>query len=226
LGSAFHSILLEPDVFCNEFAILPEIDRRSNAGKADYAAFVAENQGKTLISVETYEIIHSMREAVVDHGGARTLLSSDGEAENSVYWNDPETKLTCRCRPDLWRSDNIIVDVKTTEDASPEGFARSVAKYRYHVQAAFYTWGIEQVIGTRPEGFVFLAVEKKPPYAVGLYMLDPVSLEVGAREFREDINLLAKCNTTGDFPSYGGSTIQSLSLPLWYLKSSMEAGAE
>ena len=97
------------------------------------------------------------------------------------------TGILCRCRPDFWREDDIIVDVKTTEDASPEEFSRSLAKWRYHVQAPFYMDGIELATGRRPKGFVFLVVEKKPPYAVAAYTLDPESIELGRSEYRADL---------------------------------------
>ena len=36
-GSAFHKLVLDPDGFCDEFAVLPEgIDRRTKDGKAAF----------------------------------------------------------------------------------------------------------------------------------------------------------------------------------------------
>ena len=79
------------------------------------------------------------------------------------------TGLQCKCRPDWISADGgILVDLKTTEDASPREFQRSIAKWRYHVQAGWYMAGIEAAYGTRPSGFIFIAVEKKPPFAVGV----------------------------------------------------------
>jgi exodeoxyribonuclease VIII len=149
-------------------------------------------------------------------GTPAAWTSAPGKAEQSVYWTDPVTGILCRCRPDFWREDDIIVDVKTTEDASPEEFSRSLAKWRYHVQAPFYMDGIELATGRRPKGFVFLVVEKKPPYAVAAYTLDPESIELGRAEYRADLERLAECQRTDQWPGFGG-TIQKIGVPHWYL---------
>ena len=78
------------------------------------------NQGRIILSPEVWEQLHAMAAAVHAHPAAGALLTSvPGEAEKSVYWNDPTTGVLCRCRPDWWREDDVLVDLKTTDDASP-----------------------------------------------------------------------------------------------------------
>jgi PDDEXK-like domain of unknown function (DUF3799) len=60
LGSAFHSLLLEPMKFAEEFAITPACDKRSTAGKIEWTEFLMENAGKTHISPETHQTILEM----------------------------------------------------------------------------------------------------------------------------------------------------------------------
>jgi hypothetical protein len=98
--------------------------------------------------------------------------------------------------------------VKTTEDASPAGFARSVATFRYHVQAAHY------LAGTQGKRFVFIAIEKKAPFAVAVYELDPVSLEVGEIARMADLLTYQMCDSSGQWPGYGNE-IAPLTLPSW-----------
>lgn len=180
------------------------------------AEWTENNPGRIVLSPEVWDQLHAMRDAVHNHPAAHALLTSvPGEAEKSVYWIDPTTGVLCRCRPDWWRDDWIIPDLKTTDDASPEGFAKSIANWRYDVQAAFYMDGIEQATGKRPKSFVFIAVEKKPPYGVGVYVLDSDSLELGRAQYQHDLRIYAECLRTGEWPGYGDK-IQTISLPAWH----------
>lgn len=184
----------------------------------------AENEGYTVLSVDTYEQLLGMRDAIMAHPAASALLSGEGVAEASVYWTDPATGELCRCRPDYWRKDGVIADLKTTEDASPEGFAKSLVNYRYHVQAPWYLGGMTAAYEAghfpegwqRPRAFAFIAVEKRAPYAVAVYVLDSESLEIGARMMRRDLDTLAECRRTGVWPGYG-DTLQQLGVPQYYL---------
>lgn len=174
------------------------------------------NPGRIILTPEVWDQLHEMAAAVHAHPAAGSLLTScPGEAEKSVYWIDATTGVLCRCRPDWWRDDNVIVDLKTTEDASPEGFAKSMANYRYDVQAAYYLDGIQQATRKRPKAFVFIAVEKKPPYGVGVYVLDSDSLELGRAQYQHDLRVYAECERSGIWPGYGDK-IQTISLPAWH----------
>lgn len=188
-----------------------------------------ENAGYTVLSVDVFNQLLAMRDAVHAHPAAGALLAAEGVAEASIYWNDPETGELCRCRPDFWRQDGIFVDLKSTLDASPEGFARSLADYRYHVQAPWYLTGGQAAHDAgllpdgwqRPRAFVFIAVEKSAPYAVAVYSLDAATMELGALQMRADLDTLAECKRTGVWPGYGDK-IAALSLPDWYLRRKAE----
>lgn len=185
------------------------------------AAYLAENDGRHIIASDVWETLHTMRDAVMAHPAARALLTgAPGKTEQSVYWIDEKTGELCRCRPDFWRNDGIIVDLKTAEDASPEGFSRSMANYRYYVQHPYYMDGINAMIaqtGADVEpirAFAFLVVEKKPPHAVAVYVLDAASVELGRLEYQRDLATFHQCQETGNWPGYG-EKIQSISLPRW-----------
>lgn len=177
------------------------------------------------LAPEAWDQLMGMRNAVMDHPVASRLISAPGRAELSVYWNDPISGELCRVRPDYLRDDGIVVDVKTCEDASPEGFAKSIASWRYDVQDPFYLDGINlmrhQANRTdiaEAKAFVFLAVEKKAPYAVGVYVLDEESREFGRAQYRKDLDAYAACQKSGAWPGYG-ERIQTISLPAWKLRT-------
>lgn len=210
-------------------AILADNGRPVTLWKDVRSRWRAENEGFTVLSPDELAQLHGMRDAIRAHPAAAVLLNGEGVAEASVYWTDEATGELCRCRPDRWRKDGILVDLKSTLDASPEGFAKSLANYRYHVQAPWYLAGARAAYEARqlpdgwqaPRAFAFIAVEKSAPYAVGVYMLDAATMELGAAQMRANLDTLAECRRTGEWPGYGDK-IANLSLPDWYLRQKAE----
>lgn len=187
------------------------------------AEWLANNGQRTVLKPEEWDQLMSMRDAVMAHPIARALLTGrPGKAEQSVYWVDQATGVLCRCRPDFWRDDNLIVDLKTTEDASPEGFAKSIANWSYDTQDAFYTDGILAATGKPLRAFVFLAVEKSArvvegqPLGVAVYQLDEAGRDLGRAKYREDLGVYAQCVKSGIWPCYGDK-LQTISLPQWHM---------
>jgi len=211
LGTALHTAVLEPHLWSEQFAIAPDgIDRRYKAGKEAWAAFEAEAQGKTVMTAEDGQRIQRMAQAVHQHPASSILLNLPGVVEASYFWTDDETGLECKSRPDWHSTDRrLIVDLKTTQDASPQGFQRSVAKWRYHVQAHWYQRPFAEA-----EHFLFVAVETTAPFLVAVYAATPAMVAAGARVAERDLRLIASCRQSNEWPGYG-DTIQPLDLPNW-----------
>lgn len=187
-------------------------------------AYYTSVAGKAIISTEELAKAQAMADAINAHPVAGKLLApGTGDAELSCYWVDEVTGALCRCRPDHWRHDDIIVDLKTTNDASPEGFAKSINDWRYHVQDPFYQDGIKAAIAqsgserAAPKAFLFVAVEKTAPHAVAVYRLDSESVDIGRREYREDLDTYAACAGSDVWPGYG-DRIQAIGLPEWRIR--------
>jgi len=216
MGTAVHTHVLELDAWDSRYIAAPEaIDRRTKAGKEAWAAFEAEAARRTVISRADADLVMAIGRAVHGHPAAAALLSWDGAAETTHMWTDAATGLECKCRPDWLLSDgSIVVDLKTTEDASPAGFRKSISAWRYHVQAAWYLHGLEQATGKRPEQFIFICVEKKPPHAVAVYAADPEMVEAGMSQAMRDLQVLADCKAAGSWPGYS-EQIELISLPPW-----------
>lgn len=217
-GSAVHKLILEPEGFYDEYAVFPDCDKRTKDGKAMYHNFLDRLNGRTEIAESDLAVMLSMRDAVMQHSKARTLLTG-GVTETSYYWKDLRTGTLCKCRPDKVNR-GYIIDLKTTADASPEGFEKSMMKYRYHVQAAWYLRGYEAATGIKPEGFIFIAVEKKPPFSVAVYLCGDVTAEIGAREADEDLDVFVHCAESGNWYGYGGekNSILPIDLPDYILR--------
>lgn len=213
IGSATHSLVLEPHKFNEEFAIAPECDRRTKAGKEAWAAFVEASAGRTVIADKDYEIAKSMADAITHNPYAQTLLQN-GIAECSFFGEIDGVKV--KCRPDYYREDKgLIIDIKTTDDASPDGFIKTIANYGYYIQAAFYL-DVLDTLEKNARKFVFIAVEKKAPHMVGIYELDPISLEFGRSEYKRAFGILEQIGKYAE-PTYKdivtGDVVQTLTLP-------------
>lgn len=214
MGSAVHSAILEPDLFPSEYVESPGFDRRTKNGKADAEAFEQANAGKVVLGPDDYATCLAVRDAVHRHPVASGLLHG-GKAEQSFYAVDEETGELIKCRTDyLHDSGAMIVDVKTTDDASPSGFGKSAANYRYPMQTAWYNHVLDTAFGEHPANWVFLAVEKEPPFAIGIYVTEADQVERAAIAARENLLRIAECKRSGRWDDYG-ITPQGLLLPAW-----------
>jgi len=216
IGTAVHTRVLEPDSWDSSYCVAPEgINRRTKDGKAEWEAFTTASEGRTVLSKEDDDLVRLMSLAVRQHPAAAALLAMPGMAESTWMTHDESTGLQLKCRPDWLTNDGkYIVDLKTTADASPREFARSIAQWRYHVQAGFYMNVVDQATGVRPEQFLFICVEKKPPYVCAVYAADEQMIAMGAEVARRDLDTLAIAKAADAWPGYSDQ-VESISLPAW-----------
>lgn len=216
IGSALHTHVLELDQWDARYVTAPDgIDRRTKQGKAEWEAFTTAATGRTVLAKADAEKVMRMGHAVWSHPAAAALLHWQGKAETTHMWTDEATGLQCKCRPDWLTNDGkIVVDLKTTEDASPAGFRKSISNWRYHVQAAWYTDGLERATGIRPAQFIFVCVEKSPPHAVAVYAADDEMIAIGRQAAARDLDVLATCKAGDVWPSYSDQ-VELISLPPW-----------
>lgn len=218
LGSAVHKLVLEPNDFINEFAIEPDLDKRTKDGKAEFEKFVSENQGKMILKADIFETAKIISECVLNMQGTANFLK-DGKAEQSYFSEFDGIKV--KCRPDFYNENlGLIVDLKTTSDGSPNGFMKSIANFNYHIQTAFYS-DIMQSLGKKVNKFLFIAVETKEPYLVGFYELDLAGIEKGRERYKELLNLWKWCVENNNYFQYGDfkdgkfNPVKTLNLPTW-----------
>ena len=219
LGSAVHTHVLELDTWDSRYITAPEgIDRRTKAGKESFAVFQEAAGDRVTITRDDTDLVMAMGRAVHGHPAAAMLLNKlPGKAEATYMWFDDGTGLQCKCRPDWISNDgSVLVDLKTTEDASPNEFRRSIAKWNYHNQAAWYLNGVEQATGKRPEQFLFICVEKRAPHCVAVYAADAAMIAAGETATRKALDTLAICRAADHWPGYSDQ-IESIGLPSWML---------
>ncbi|EAV2403445.1 exodeoxyribonuclease VIII [Salmonella enterica] len=212
-GTAFHCRVLEPEEFSKRFIIAPEFNRRTSAGKEEEKTFLEEcaRTRRTVLTAEEGRKIELMYQSVMALPLGQWLVESAGYAESSVYWEDPETGILCRCRPDkIIPEFHWIMDVKTTADI--QRFRTAYYDYRYHVQDAFYSDGYRAQFGEIPT-FVFLVASTTAEcgrYPVEIFMMGEDAKLAGQREYRRNLQTLAECLNNDEWPA-----IKTLSLPRW-----------
>ena len=183
-GTLFHATAL-PGENVDQIAVrMPEgLKKTTKEGKA----FISSNEGKIIVNAADAFAIDQMMLSMLEHPFSASLIKGDlpGKSEQSFFAVEPETELEIKCRPDFILDDySLIIDLKTTLDASPKGFQRSLVNYQYFVQAAWYLDVVEMETGRRPEAFVFVAVEKQRPFNVGVYCADEQMIQVGKQHAR------------------------------------------
>lgn len=212
-GRLFHPAILEPDTV--DLVVGPDINKNTN----EYKAWKAANAGRAIVTADEKEILDGMAASVAAHPGASKLLyGGDGVNEHSCWWTDEESGELCRCRPDRYRRDlGLIVDLKSANDASKAGFEKDAEKLGYFLSAAMYCDGVEAATGDCVKGFVFVAVEKEPPFAVGVYAYDFRSMEAGRMKYKRLLMDIADCKAAGSWPAYS-ENIETISLKNWTIK--------
>lgn len=168
-GTYFHTYVLEPDKFKDSFKVLPEFNRRKPAEKQAELDMIEQWKidGISPVSHEEMKKLEIMKKSVFAHPTANAIFSANGVSERSFFWKDNNSGVDCRCRPD-WLVDlsenklpfatedstHLVVDLKTTSDINR--IDKTVEEYRYYVQDAFYTRGVESVIEFSKVDFLFV----------------------------------------------------------------------
>lgn len=225
LGTAVHSLFLEPQNFENDCAIEPNVNKRTNAGKAELESFLAENTGKTIITPDQFEDAKSMVASMTKHPMYNMILSG-GLRESSIFYADEETELDCRVRFDWHIAPNVseffpnglIMDIKKTTDARENEFSRSCQKYGYALSAAMYLQGYRAFYGEAVNPtFLFFVVEDTAPYESIIYYASDEMIFAGNIKRREAMLSLQQAKLNNDWHGYS-KQIQQINLPIWAMK--------
>lgn len=214
-GRVTHLAVFEPERFVTDCIVYPDV---RNGKKWD--AFKAQHAGKEILTPRMFEAATTIADAARNHPIAAKYLAG-GQSEHTVQWKycSPAIahlevfELACKGRIDFVANVGAIVDLKSTKDGSPTGFAREVLRYEYHAQAAFYVDGHEAETGVRLP-FVFVAVEAVAPFVVQVYRVPDEVIEQGRERYTQLLAHLNVCRKDASWPGYGESEME-LELPSW-----------
>ena len=221
-GRALHSMLLENVVAPVFHAPVNEKTGKefgSTTKKYSEAigSFIEENGGDYFTTTEWAKaevMINSARKV------AGNILSGKGFNERSFFGVEPDTGLIVKCRPDRIKG-QYLVDVKTCGEIKK--FDRNVIDYYYHIQAAFYLDVVELSTGKKPDGFLFVAIEKQAPFDCAVYELTEDFLEIGRMQYKEALKQMKHCQDSGNYPGVmGDKEVLNISAPYWLYREHLE----
>ena len=208
-GRLLHAMMearLKGDAHLDGFAIYTGTRRGKN-----WDAFKSEHTGKEIVTLSEYQALEGPVEVL-----ASLPLFHDNEVVTEVTAVAELDGVLVKARADALLVDGpmagTIVDYKTTRDASPGGFLKSVGLYRYDQQAALYTEVFRRA-GVAVNRFLFAAVELDPPCATAVYELDHIIVNAGAASYMDALKTLKRCRQSGVWPGYTQEAVTVLDAP-------------
>jgi len=228
-GRAFHAMLLQPEIFKTEFAEMPVTEKgikhRRDTKKGAEAWDKYEEEHPNAWPLKKVMVLkhEAMRESIMRNPTARTLIENASMMEACSVWEHPEYGFPCKAKFDIYgtfEGYGTITDVKTTVDASDAAWTRAVDNFGYVTQAPWYLDGLNE-LSEAERRFLFIAVEKTPPYAVQVHELNSLAMFEGRYRIRKVCAKWDKALRTKSFPSYQGG-VNLHGLAAWALTHERE----
>lgn len=227
-GRVIHSAILEPETFEDCYGIYPHEKRRPTKSQLNAAKpaaktieliewwenFDKENEGRETISDKMRDEALKIRESALSVSAIRDLLDVKPEhKELTLYWEDSEYGCKKKCRLDLFNS-GYTIDLKSSREADPGTFQRSLSNYGYHRQGSFYMEGCTALL-ERAEGHIIIAIDNYEPYCAAIYVVDEKAIKVGQQENADSLQRWLESVNKDEYPGYP-EEIVGISLPAWY----------
>lgn len=215
IGHAAHALVLGTG---SELVRVEADNWRTKA--AQEKAAEARGRGAVPLLPDEYAEVHAMAAALRAHPVASALFDPDhGRGEQVLAWRDAQSGIWRRAMldwlPDPGAGRLIVPDYKTTTCAAPLELSKTVHKYGYHQQHAWYVDGAQALgLGDQDAAFVFVFQEKTAPYLVTVIELDALALRIGREMNRQAIEIYAHCSESGVWPGYSDD-VESVPLPVW-----------
>ena len=217
LGSAFHTFILEPHLFADQYTIEPKKVLLKDVGRHEFDAYKylcanLDRTNKIILTREEMDTFIAMQESLYGNQKARELLR-DGIVEQSYFWKDKASGLMVKSRPDILHK-NMYVDIKTCSDASPRTYQREMIDYIYHWQGAMLRDAIRACEGREMSVTINICIETKYPYTTAIYIIDEAALDYAEQQYKSKLLELKECLETN---VWEGFSIQTIGLPNWII---------
>lgn len=215
LGKAFHTLVLEPHLFDECFAVMPPRVLLKDVGRETYEAFKRKSEeiivsNKVILSDDDFLLLSNMRLRFETNTQAMQLIEN-ARIENSFFWQDKISEILVKARPDILH-ENMIIDLKTCSDASIRSYQMEMVKYGYHVQGAMIRDGVEAIEGRRINNVINICIENKYPHNMAIYIIDELAIDEGEIKYKDILLDLKNSIKDNHYPDYG---IQTIGLPKW-----------
>lgn len=213
-GSAYHTLILEPDTFHHRYAIKPVSVLKKDVGEPLYRAYknaceALDMTHKIILSDKDWYTLQAMQ-AVLKADEEANALIAGAIYEQSYFWQDA-SGLTLKARPDALHK-NMIVDLKTISSADSKTYQRAMYTSGYHVQGAIIRDAVRACEGRTINNVLNLCQEKDYPYLIGIKLISENALNAGEKFYKEICVDLNRAITYNDYPTYA---IDTVDLPTW-----------
>jgi hypothetical protein len=214
-GDIIHRLVLGKG---KDYEVVNAKDWRTNKAKEDRDAIRAK--GKVAVLVDDLEKHHIAAERIRVQLAERNIVL-DGSSEQAITWTERTEfgDVPCKALLDhVWLDVGMILDLKVTEDASPNSVERTSENLGYAIQSTAYT---RALVNLDPDltgrvAFAFAFCEAEDPWAVNLSEPDGIFRELGERRWLRAVREWARCTKEDSWPSYG-SAVNPITAPSWAL---------
>lgn len=231
IGKAAHAWVLGEPEFAKFFVVSPYAEFRSDQAKAWRDA-----QRRIVLKAAELDAIRDMASALRAQHCVASAFTGPGAPERSLIWQDEETGVWLKARPDWLPTDPTMYfaqEYKSAVSADPRKASRQAFDLGYDMQAALAVDGIRATMGIEPLGIAHVVQEKTQPYAASLLMFSKDQLEFGRRRYREALKRFGEClirHYAGDPPAVAWPAYSSEPLffetPAWIAKAMADQPTE
>jgi hypothetical protein len=229
LGEAVHYCCLQPSLFATRYIVADQCTATTGKGKrcSRGGSVLRANEwfctqhdptpdapivDDGILSQDDFDTCLRISDRVNNHPMASAILKQRTDTELSIIWKDEASGVICKARLDIVVApQRTVADLKTTISAKRSNFERSIFEYGYHRQAATY------LDATGYKSFVFIPVEKTPPFAVATYRMKDNVIEAGREQNAKLLTRFGECLASGKWPAYSDE-IEDIDLPSWAWK--------
>lgn len=218
IGKAAAHLIGGEAEFYSKFAVRPDEFDSWRTKAAQEWRDAKLGAGLTVITPDDIETIRGMADTLAAHPTIRAGILQ-GLVEHSIFWQDAETGVWLKARPDVIPVDaNMLVDLKTCASAHPQTVRRAIADYGYHMQLGLAHEGMMATTGREMTDHVLVFVEKSAPYCVNIKPIPTEDIELGRRQLRRAIRKFANALETNEWPGYEDDEVPA-HLPEFYRRN-------
>lgn len=222
IGSATDDLVFDRDSFDDTYAVAPDFNRRTKAGKEALAEWETEHADKRILSASEYELASTLADAVLCSKAVQRLM--DGAAAQPSIWWDQSTvsgyDVLCKTRPDAYIQERgRSFDLKSTKSLKERDLASSMWTFNYPMQVAMFHEGLLSA-GLPLEEHVFIWVCKEPPYDVRVDVMTPKHrwFEIGESLFELAVDRFGEIEETQDYSGRSATVTFAPRVPVWVEK--------
>jgi len=220
LGTSAHAAVLGG--VWNTYRILPRnvLSKSGARSGAAYDGWRAAHPGKIDLKRQEAASVRRMVRNVYAHADAGRILRESIHREFTIIWQDEETGLWLRARPDIvspYFDGVLLADLKTDRATTLREIAKHSAEHGYHRQAAHY-WDACAAFGMKVYRFVLIFVDKSPAHECRSIVLPDRAIQRGREELRIAKVELKRRLETGNWNSAEADETFEVDLPEWAYK--------